>query len=45
MIIYSAKKKDFINDCKANKIADAVKREYEKNIGKANKMICFMQFR
>ena len=37
MIIYSAKKKDFINDCKANKIADAVKREYEKNIGKANK--------
>lgn len=37
MIIYQATKKEFINDCKNRRIADAVKREYEKNIGKANK--------
>ena len=37
MIIYQATKKEFINDCKQRRIADAVKKMYEKNLGKAHK--------
>ncbi|MGN0905933.1 MAG: hypothetical protein ACI4NM_02195 [Bullifex sp.] len=37
MIIYKATKKDFIKDCRTGRIADAVKYEYEKHIGRANK--------
>ncbi len=37
MIIYKATKKDFIKDCRTGRIADAVKDEYEKHIGRANK--------
>ncbi|MDY5057589.1 MAG: DUF2075 domain-containing protein [Bullifex sp.] len=36
MIIYKATRKDFIDDCRTGRIADAVKEEYEKHIGKAN---------
>ena len=36
MIIYKATRKDFVDDCRTGRIADAVKEEYEKHIGKAN---------
>ena len=36
MIIYKATRKDFIDDCRTGRIADAVKEEFEKHIGKAN---------
>lgn len=36
MIIYRATKKGFIMDCRLGRIADAVREEYEKHIGRAN---------